>query len=70
MLIELDRKDLISLVKGTSPYYSIFENPLVKQCGSYCGGMCDEWSWTSVYLEELSDKELFELYALCKDSWK
>ena len=70
MLVELDKKGLIRLVKGTSPYYSIFEDVLVKRCGRYSGGFNDAWSWDESELNKLSEKELFELYNTCVDSWK
>ena len=64
MLVNLDRKDLESLVKASSPSYSNFENELVLKAGhSYidCYGRTD---WNS--LEKLTDEELFELYKICK----
>lgn len=67
--MDLDREDLLNLVKGTSPYYNVFENPLVKRCGSWTGGFVDKWSWNSG-LNSLTDAELMKLYKTCKDSWK
>ena len=69
MNVELDKSGLISLVRGTEPYYSIFEHPLVKKCGNWNGGLADKWSWNG-NLEILSEEELFEVYNLCKESWK
>ena len=69
MKLELDKEDLMALVKGTSPYYNVFENPLVKKCGSWTGGHVDKWSWGSG-LDSLSDEDLYKLYNICKDSWK
>jgi hypothetical protein len=68
MDVKLDRKDLESLVRGVSPYYSVFENPLVKRCGSWTGGFVDKWSWNK--FDDLSDSQLMELYTICKESWK
>ena len=67
MKVELDKKDLIALVSGTSPYYDAFEIPLVKQNGYFIGGHVDKWSWNS--LKELTEEQLWELYNICKDSW-
>lgn len=69
MKVNLTRSDLISLVKGTEPYYSIFENPLVKRCGSYCGGFNDRWDWNYSFDDNITDEELWGLYNLCKNSW-
>jgi hypothetical protein len=68
MNVTLDRKDLLYLVNGIQPDYSIFDNELVKKSGSYCGGFVDKWSW-DYRLNELNDQELWDLYVLCKNSW-
>lgn len=69
MTVELNKDDLKSLVMGTSPYYNAFTNPLVKKCGSYTGGFVEKWSWNS-QLDKLSEKQLWDLYKTCKNSWK
>jgi len=68
VIIDLGREELESLVRGGDPYYSVFENPLVKQHGSYCGGFVEKWSWNSDF-SDLSEEKLYELYNICKDSW-
>ena len=70
MLIELEKEDLVSLVRGQDPYYSIFEEKLVKENGYYVGGMSDRWVWNSYSLKELKEEELWELYLMCKKSYK
>jgi len=70
MLVELNKQDLISLVVGKPPYYSVFENILVKKCGYYRGGQNDEWRWDGNELEKLSEKQLYNLYLVCRNSWK
>ena len=69
IMVHLDRKDLISLVKGTEPFYSVFEHPLVKDNGDYVGGFVDKWAWNHPKLNTLSNEELVELYYICKNSW-
>ncbi|MFA5409375.1 MAG: hypothetical protein WC343_11445 [Bacilli bacterium] len=68
MKVELEKKDLIALVNGTSPYYNAFEIPLVKENGYYMAGHVEKWCWNS--LKELTEEELWELYNICKNSWK
>ena len=70
MTLDLDKNDLIALVTGTSPYYDIMENDVVKKAGDYCGGMNDHWRWKNYALLEMSEEELFSLYQMCKNSWK
>lgn len=70
MTFELDTEDLKSLVKGITPHYNVFENPLVKMCGEWIGGFVDKWSWFGYVLDTLSEEELYVLYITCKNSWK
>lgn len=70
MVVELDKGDIISLVMGVTPYYSVFEHPRVKSNGSYTGGFVDKWGWDKTSLQTLSENELYELYIICKNSWK
>lgn len=69
MTIELSKKDLISLVKGTEPYYSIMNNALIASVGKYSGGFHDQWDWNGSALALLSEEQLYEIYKLCKESW-
>lgn len=66
VVLYLEKQDLIHMVKGTNPSYSEMENPLVKRCGSYCGGFNDEWTWDKYKLEKLSEEQLIEVYRICK----
>jgi hypothetical protein len=68
MTVELDKKALISLVVGQPPHYSIFEYDIIKKCGSYSDNR--GWTWMTIHLEELSEEDLFDLYELCRYSWK
>ena len=40
MNVELDRKDIISLLRGTTPAYSVMDK-IPKELGSYVGGFVD-----------------------------
>lgn len=64
---ELDRIDLESLVKGSYPNYSEFNNPLVKKAGHSYIDAYGKTSWSSLF--NLTDEELYELYKICKNSW-
>jgi hypothetical protein len=70
MNVELSKEDLLSLVKGASPYYSIFDDKRIKPYGHFVGGHAEYWQWSDSALQELSNEQLFEIYQLCKDSWK
>lgn len=69
MVVDLGKGDLVNLVCGVTPNYSLFENPTVKKCGSYYGSY-DKWSWSINKLSTLSEEKLYDLYRLCLNSWK
>lgn len=66
IVLYLEKKDLIHMVKGTYPSYSAMANPLVKKCGTYWGGFKDEWTWDNDKLEKLSEEQLLDVYVICK----
>ena len=70
MKVDLEKKDLIHLVTGISPYYSLFEELTASGAGVYCGGFSEHWEWNKPKLEKMSEEKLFELYGRCKDSWR
>lgn len=67
---KLDKIDLKNLVKSVSPNYSVMEYPLIKKSGRYIGGFHDKWDWEYGFEKNLSENELWEIYQLCKTSWK
>ena len=70
MKVELNRKDIIALLRGSSPNYSVM-NKIPEELGSYVGGFVDDWKWN--YISEdtpYTDEYLYNLYLMCKNSWK
>ena len=68
MNVELDRKDIISLLRGTTPAWSVMDK-IPKELGFYVGGFVGGWQWN--YISEnvpYSDEYLFNLYLICKNS--
>ncbi len=63
MLLDLDKKALISLVRGESPAYSLLENSIIKRCGEIS---CEGWVWDENELERLNEEALYNLYLLCR----
>lgn len=68
MEFELDRKDIISLLKGTEPNYDVM-GKIPCDLGCYYGGFKDEWHWHHHIPEKYSDEELLDFYLICKKSW-
>ena len=67
MNIEIDRTDLINMIKGTNPSYDLMTQPMIKLLGSFTGGFSDRWNWNYSFPTELSDEDLFEVYTLLKN---
>jgi hypothetical protein len=67
MNVDLDIKGLKILVKGCSPDYSTFSNPLVIKAGHSYNDQYGRTDWGS--LHKLSEAELYELYLICRNSW-
>lgn len=67
--INVKKKDLINLIKGTSPSYELMNEPIVQRHGYFVGGFVDEWKWKDS-LENLTEQVLYELYLKCENSWK
>lgn len=64
--LDLDKKDVIALVKGSHVPYELMKTPIFKQIGNYSGGFNDHWSWSDIGLNNLSIDELFKVYQLLK----
>lgn len=69
MKLDLDREDLISLAKGQIPNYSAMDNPKISAHGSFAASY-GRWDWNYCSFEKCSDEEIFEIYNICKQSWK
>lgn len=65
MNLDLDKKALATLLRGTSPPYELMDHPLIKNKGEYRGGFNDEWVWD--YCLNYSEEELYAAYKLIKD---
>lgn len=70
MQVELNKEDIIYLLKGTEPAtYGIIDLIINMGLGHYTGGFVDRFDWnsaTSVCWEKYSENELFELYLKLK----
>lgn len=67
MKVDLDKSDLIAMVMGRYPGYSLLSEPLVKNGGYYVGGFKDEWNWEKNKLKKYTEEDLFELYKMLKE---
>lgn len=70
MNLVLQREDLINLVKGVEPHYSVMDHPIIKKLGHYVGGFVDSWKWNHKFDDDITDQELWIAYTTCRDSFK
>ena len=64
--VTLDKDDLVALVSGMSPSYSIMNFLQFYKLGYYTGGHCDEWTWSNVVLSKLNAMQLYRIYMILK----
>ena len=70
MIVDLDRKDIISLLTGSEPNYIVIDK-IQKEFGSYIGGLVNDWQWNNISENvPYTDEQLYDLYLMCKNSWK
>jgi len=70
MRVNLDREDLLYLLKGISPNYSAMEHPMIKRYGSLTGFPNERWQWSIPALAGVEDETLWRMYITCKESWR
>lgn len=63
--VELDKRDIIHLLRGVEPSYDKMGLIEDMELGRYTGGFKDSFDWnyvTSVCWDKYSDEKLYELY--------
>lgn len=69
-MVEMRKEDLLYLVKGVTPNFSVFDDPRVKGNGNWVGEHVDRWDWDVSRLEKLDEPALYKLYVICRNSWR
>lgn len=67
MNVNLDREDLINLIKGCEPAMEIWDHLKIKGKFDY-SDQDGRFTWKSEIFEA-TDEELYSIYLLCKESW-
>ena len=65
MIVELNKRDIISLLRGTTPSYNAIGLVEKMELGSYTGGFADRFDWnyqSSKCWDKYSEEDLFNLY--------
>lgn len=69
MKVELDKKDIISLIRGEYPSYEQIDMLVNRRLGTYTGGFADRWDWNSKHdpcWNAFSEEELYDMYLTLK----
>lgn len=67
MLVELEKKDIITLLKGNTPPYHII-NKIPADIGHFVGGFVEKFDWTITESDcQYSEEYLYNLYLMCKN---
>lgn len=66
MIIEATKEDLIYLLKGIHPGFSIMEELQEKNIGRYSDN--HGWSWDEKMINDMSEEQIVALYQRCKAS--
>ena len=69
MTVDLEKIDIINLVRSTTPYYNEMSEIEEMELGSYFGGFSDRWDWEheeSEVWDNFTEQELFDLYKKLK----
>jgi len=66
MTLELNKDELVTLVKGLEPSYILMNKYSKMGLGDYIGGFVDRWTWDKYGLQELTEEELYNIFQECK----
>lgn len=67
MILELNKDDLISLVKGQEPSYSAMDHPKIKNLGRFAASY-GRWDWGHDSFKNMTEGEIYEVYFILKNS--
>lgn len=65
--LDLDKEDFLTLVKGSTPDYKLFNHFIIRPAGYYVGGFKDDWVWNDNYLKSLPIECLKDIYLTIKN---
>lgn len=67
--VELLRSDVINMLKGVNPNYSLFDKLASLELGYFIGGFEEKWVWKETAFDRYNIQQLLGLYNTCKESW-
>ena len=64
IIVELDRYEILSLIKGICPSYSLINELTNQGFGRYIGGFAERWEWNENddFWKKYSIEHLFDIY--------
>jgi hypothetical protein len=62
--VELDRFEIIGLIKSICPSYSLINELTNQGFGKYIGGFVEKWEWTEndTFWKKFAIEQLFDIY--------
>lgn len=62
--VELDRSEILSLIKGICPSYSLINELTNQGFGKFIGGFVERWEWNENvnFWKKYSIEQLFDIY--------
>ena len=67
MTVDLDKQDVITLIKGSFVPWELMDHPLISKLGVYVGGFQDKWYWNSNnVINQYAEEDLLQVYYLLK----
>lgn len=62
--VELNRSEIVSLIKGICPSYSLIDELESMGFGKFIGGFVEKWEWTEndKFWKKYSIEQLFDIY--------
>ena len=62
--VELDRSEILSLIKGICPSYSLIDELENMGFGKFIGGFVEKWEWTenNKFWKKFPIEQLFDIY--------
>jgi hypothetical protein len=62
--VELDRFEILSLIKGICPSYSLINKLTNEGFGNYVGGFVERWEWNNNpdFWNKFPIEQLFDIY--------
>lgn len=67
MVVNLNRDEIIALLKTTRRKYGVDISELADKCGYYERGFNNLWVWNDYIDNYITDEQIYEIYLNCRE---